>query len=91
MARIKIETLTKVGDEIQQLVSELKIDFIEAAIIYAEKNNMEIETLGEVLKKHQTVSQNIQKEAEKLNFLQKEKTHILQFDDNKKEKKNGKV
>jgi len=41
---------------------------------------MEIETLGEIIKKHQSLSARIQVEAENLNFLIKEETNKLVFD-----------
>ena len=81
MARIKLETLMRVGSEIQQMVEEKNIEYIEAALLYCKDHDMEVETLGEILKKHQSITTEIRKEAESLNFLEKEETHELEFDD----------
>lgn len=56
---------------IEKLVIEKDIPYIDAAILYAEKNNMEIETVANIIKMSTVVKANIQLEAEALNFIPK--------------------
>ena len=80
MARIKLETLMSIGSEIQQMVDETGIEYIDACLEYCRKHDMEIETLGDILKKHQNIMNEIRKEAEATNSIAKEKTTQLEFE-----------
>jgi len=70
--KIDLERLTLISNEIETLVKETGIDFIDACITYCTKHNIEIEMLGEILKKNQRIKNLIQEEAENLNFMKKE-------------------
>lgn len=56
---------------IEKLVFEKELSYIDAAILYAEKNNIEIETVANIIKMSTVVKSHIQVEAENLNFLPK--------------------
>lgn len=56
---------------IEKLVFDKDISYIDAAILYAEKNNIEIETVANIIKMSTVVKSHIQVEAENLNFLPK--------------------
>lgn len=56
---------------IEKLVVEKDLSYIDAAIFYAEKNSMEIETVANIIKMSTVVKSHIQVEAENLNFLPK--------------------
>ena len=80
MARIKLETLMSIGSEIQQMVDETGIDYMDAALEYCRKHDMEVETLGDILKKHQNIRDAIRREAEATNSIIKEETSELEFE-----------
>lgn len=56
---------------IEKLVFDKDLSYIDAAILYAEKNNIEIETVANIIKMSTVVKSHIQVEAENLNFLPK--------------------
>lgn len=60
-----------IGQEIDDLVWKYDISYIEACLMYCENKNIEAEHLGDLIKKNQVVTLEIEKEAEKLNFLEK--------------------
>jgi len=72
MAKLDIEKLMIVGNEIEDMVEEMGIDVIDACILYCEQNGMEIESLGEIVKKNQSLRAKVQREAEALNFIKPE-------------------
>lgn len=81
MARIKLDTLISIGSEIEQIVEDTGADYIDAALEYCRINNMEEETLGEILRKHQNITKQIRREAENLNYIKREESHEIEFDD----------
>ena len=58
-------------EEVEKLVKDRKIDYIEAVIMWCEQNNHEIEFAGELIRRHTVLKSKIQFEAENLNFMQK--------------------
>lgn len=70
----QLENVAAIGEEIEQIVEDKEVEFIDACLIYCQENKVEIEVLGSLLKKHQKVVSKIRKEAEKLNFLEKPNT-----------------
>ena len=79
--RIKLEELTLIGSEIQKIVEDTGTDYMDACLLYCERKGMEIETLGAILKKHQKITGQLQREGEALNFLPKSNTETLVFED----------
>ena len=62
----------KILQDIYKLANNSDTYFIESVIYYAEKNNIEIETLGEMIKQVlPTLKAQIRIEAEELNLLEK--------------------
>jgi len=57
--------------EIDALVTDKKMEYIEAVIYYCEKNNIEIETAASLIKGSAKMKAKIQNEAEDLNYLPK--------------------
>ena len=47
------------------------VPYIDAVVEYAEKNGLEIEVLGEIIRKSPLLKANIYKEAEELNMVEK--------------------
>lgn len=62
------ERLTK---EIEILVSKYKLDYIDAIVHFCEKNEIEIESVANLIRNNSRISSQIQIEAESLNFLPK--------------------
>ena len=49
----------------------LGVPYIDAVVEYAEKNGLEIEVVGEIIRKSPLLKANIYKEAEELNMVEK--------------------
>lgn len=75
---IYIENLVNVSQKIENLVSTHGVDYIDACLLYCEKNGVEIEQLADILKKNPNIKSKLQFEAEQLNFIKK--TQRLQFE-----------
>lgn len=72
--KVKIKSMRSSSEiirGIEKLVLEKELNYIDAAIHYAESNNMEIETVANIIKLSSVVKTHIQAEAEALNFLPK--------------------
>lgn len=66
-----IKTPVQFMQEIDALVEEKKMEYIDAVIFYCEKNNIEIETAASFIKGSAKMKAKIQNEAESLNYLPK--------------------
>jgi hypothetical protein len=72
--KVKLKTLRSSSEilrGIETLVMEKELSYIDAAIHYAEQNEMEVETIASIIKMSTVVKAQIQIEAENLNFLPK--------------------
>ena len=67
----KIKTPEDFVRSIDSLVSSHKIDYIEAIVLYCERNNIEIETAASLIKSNARIKSQLQTEAESLNLLPK--------------------
>lgn len=66
-----IKSPTQFMNEIDQLVQEKKIEYIEAVLLYCSMNDIEIETAASLIKGSAKMKAKIQLEAEELNYLPK--------------------
>ena len=57
--------------EIEEIVKEKNIEYIEAVILYCEKNNLEVETVATIIKQNLVIKTKIQHEAENLNMVKR--------------------
>lgn len=57
--------------EIEELVWDKDIDYIEAIILYCEKHNLEVETVATIIKQNQVIKSKVQHEAENLNMVKR--------------------
>lgn len=64
-------SITNASREIEELVYMHDIDYIDACIMFCEKNNMEVEQIASIIKSNQNIKSKIQIEAENLNYLKK--------------------
>ena len=76
----QLETIANLGNQIEKLATENQIEYIDACVLYCERHDVEIETLGALLKKHQKVVSKIRKEAEELNYIEKQSVTKIDFE-----------
>ena len=68
---IKIKTPNNILVEIESLVSQKGLSYIDAMLHYCDKNQIEPDVLGEMVRGSHIFKQKVQTEAEDLNFLPK--------------------
>lgn len=56
---------------IEDLVKKKNVEYFEAVLLYCEKNNVEIETIAQVVKQNSALKSKIQIEAENLNMVKR--------------------
>lgn len=61
----------KFVSEIEELCRSKNIEYIDAVVMWCEKNNLDIETAAYWIKKDATIKSKIQAEAEDLNILKR--------------------
>lgn len=71
LLRNKFDIQITVTKEVQRLVDEKGMGYIEAAIQYAEQTDVDIETVAAILNKIPYLKAKIQMEAEGLNLVPK--------------------
>tara|TARA_B100001778_G_C18237100_1_gene471640 strand:- start:200 stop:430 length:231 start_codon:yes stop_codon:yes gene_type:complete len=68
---LKIKTPSQFALEIEQIVKDKKIAYLDAVMYYVETNNTEIETVASFIKNSQILKSKIALEAEDLNMIKK--------------------
>jgi hypothetical protein len=58
-------------EEIETLCREGNIEYIDAIVLWCQKNNLEVEAAAYWIKKDQSMKMKIQAEAENLNILKR--------------------
>jgi predicted type IV restriction endonuclease len=66
----KVWTHDRIHTEIKPLIDN-GISYIESLLFFANKHNIEIETVADIVKKSSVLKDNIKKEAEKTNLLKR--------------------
>lgn len=70
MIQINIRTPSAFAAEIENLVKEKKnIPYIDAIVLYCEKNELEIETAATMIRMCPTIKAKIESEAADLNYI----------------------
>ena len=72
MMKLDLNNIFFISSEIDKMVEDMDIDYIDACLLYCERNELEVEYVGDIIKNNQNILGKIQKEAEDLNYLQKE-------------------
>ena len=67
----QIKTPTTFASEIEELVWQLDINYMEAVLLYCERSGLELETAASLVKMNAALKGKMQGEAEDLNFLPK--------------------
>lgn len=71
---MKINNIKSSSDfvkEIEKIVTNKKIEFFEAVLLYCESNNIEVETAASLVKQNVVLKAKIQFEAENLNLIKR--------------------
>ena len=64
-------TTEKFLAEIEKLVLDFNMDYLDAVVYYCERNNLEVETAASIIRSNLKIKSKLQVEAENLNFLPK--------------------
>lgn len=62
--------------EIETIVKKRNLEYIDAVIYYCEKNNLEIETMAEIIKQNSAMKSKIQIEAENLKMVRRSSARL---------------
>lgn len=68
---VPIQLNSEFPAEIEKIVKEKQIEYMEAVILWCENNGLEIEFAGELIRRNAVLKSKIQFEAENLNFMKK--------------------
>ena len=79
MNNIGVENFLDISKRIEEIVWEYDVTYLEAALMLAERLDMEEENIGTIIQNNPVLLEKISKEAEALNFIKKE--NRLDFDD----------
>jgi hypothetical protein len=74
MKKVNIKSVKPIQDfirEIEDFVKESRLDYIDAVLLYCEKNYLEIETVAAMIQHSSGIKAKIQEEAENSNYLPK--------------------
>jgi Phage late-transcription coactivator len=66
---INIELYQNLNQKIDEIVRAANTDYIDAILTYCNNNNLEIETVGEIIAKNQVLKSKVELEAEALHFI----------------------
>ena len=69
MIELKINTPSQFAMEIEKIVKEKSIEYLDAVMYYVEKNGIEVETAASLIKSSQILKAKITTEAEDLRLL----------------------
>ena len=71
MIELKIKTPSQFSMEIESIVKEKKISYLDAVLHYVETNNVEIESAASLIKSSQILKSKLMVDAEELNLVKK--------------------
>lgn len=69
-----LEKILKFNTEIENIIAERKMDYIDAILLWCEKNKVEIEYAAVMVRNNVNLCSKVQVEAEALNILKKTAT-----------------
>jgi hypothetical protein len=68
---LNFSSIVEFSKEIETLVLEKKMEYIDAVVYFCEKNGVDIETAASLIKNNSKLKASIEDEAEHLNYLPK--------------------
>ena len=66
-----ITTLSEFNQDIEDIVKEMQLNYIEAVVLWCEERNVDIEQAASFVKRSQVIKAKIELNASDLNFLQR--------------------
>lgn len=69
----KITTVAQLTEQIEVLIKQYKISYIDAIVAYCEQHNVEVETVAALIKGNSKLKSKLQSEGETLRMLVKVK------------------
>ena len=69
-----LEKILKFNTEVENIIAERKMDYIDAILLWCEKNKVEVEYAAVMVKNNVNLCSKFQVEAEALNILKKTAT-----------------
>ena len=72
----KLKVPLEMIQEIEAIVKKRNLEYIDAVIYYCEKNNLEIETMAEIIKQNSAIKSKIQFEAENLKMVRRSSARL---------------
>ena len=67
----KLKVPMEMIQEIEALVKKRNLEYIDAVIYYCEKNDLEVETMAEIIKQNSAIKSKILIEAENLKMVRR--------------------
>jgi predicted metallopeptidase len=71
MKIINIKSPSDFVIEIEMIVKDKNCEYMDAIMIYCERNNMEVETVADIIKHNSILKSKLQYEAEVMNMMKK--------------------
>lgn len=71
MEILNIKTPEEFYHDIEEIVWELDVNYIDAVVTYCERNSLEIESIAHLVKKSGSLKSRIAFDAESLNYMPK--------------------
>jgi hypothetical protein len=71
MKIINIKSASDFVIEIELIVRDKNCEYMDAIMIYCERNNMEVETVADIIKHNSILKAKLQIEAESMNMMKK--------------------
>lgn len=71
-----LDTAVKFSKDVEFLVSDKKISYIEAITLWCETHDLELEYAASLIRKNKNLKSKIQIEAETLNFMKKKSARL---------------
>jgi uncharacterized protein YeaC (DUF1315 family) len=71
MKIVSIKSPSEFVLEIESLVKEKKVEYIDAVMLYCEQHNIEVETAAELIKQNIVLKAKVQVEAENLKMVKR--------------------
>lgn len=77
MLQKRSDLIQKVHLEIEKIVEETGISYLDASLKYIEENDLEMETIAKLIKQNKTLKEKMQEECENLNLVERGKNNKL--------------
>jgi uncharacterized LabA/DUF88 family protein len=66
-----VKTPIEFSREIEKIITEHRIEYLDAIMLYVEKNNIDVEVVASLVKYNSVMKSKLEDECQKLNLLEK--------------------